>query len=257
MIDTNENDSFETLARAPIIEAVIQWRAQPIESIDPDKLNKYLSSQLIDYSSFKTEHELVIEHQIESGQANVKQTHGWRAIRVTSNDGRYVVHFGRNGLTVSRLAPYTNWNDFQNEAFRLWRCYRGFLNPPETQILTLRFINLIGIDTLEEIEKFLEPGGAPSIPANFPFHIDKFIHQTSFGITGYDYRLNLIQSVKTASPNSKFKLKLVVDIDVSVSTPMDSLDDQLMEQRLAEMRWIKNKAFFSVFSAAGIDEFRG
>ena len=48
---------------------------------------------------------------------------------------------------------------------------------------------------------------------------------------------------------------LIVDIDVFTTTTTE-LDDAVIDERLGEMRWLKNKAFYAVLENQMIERFK-
>jgi uncharacterized protein (TIGR04255 family) len=79
------------------------------------------------------------------------------------------------------------------------------------------------------------------------------MHQTRYAIPGYAYDLNLIQALQP--PNSQTpEYGVILDIDVFTTEPL-GVDDELLRNRLAEMRWIKNKAFYTFVTPEALNEF--
>ena len=81
--------------------------------------------------------------------------------------------------------------------------------------------------------------------------VREFMHQTRFEIPGHDYSLNVIQTIQDG--NGAASLILDLDVftgDVPAATPGN------LKDRLAEMRWIKNRAFFSFLTPTTVDRFK-
>jgi len=157
-------------------------------------------------------------------------------------------------LAVNHLAPYTQWQPFRDEALRLWNVFVELASPPEVQRLGVRYINLLSVESIDEVNRLLSQ--PVTFPGTLDLPVDQFIHQTKFDIPDRDYGLNLIQTIQPTLANADHRLNLIVDIDVS--TTSDKVDDweNDLESILAEMRWIKNKAFFGVFKEPTIRKFR-
>ena len=250
----NLDESFERLPRAPIVEAVIHWRAQPAQKLDPKQFLQELKGRLPEYPNIQPQVELAVNHQVGPDGATLSQSHAWQAFQLRTQDGLSVAQFGRNGLVFSRLTPYEKWEPFRDEALRLWDVFREFAAPPEVQRLGVRYINLVPVDAIDEANRLL------SQPIHFPGELDlpteQFTHQTRFRIPGREYALNLIRTVQQTPPNADHRINLIVDIDVF--TTSDKLQNwpEDRDNLLAELRWIKNKTFFTTFDAAAIDQFK-
>lgn len=244
-------EEFPTLARAPIVEAVIHWRARAETWPSREELLERLKERLPDYPKVGLQHELQIEAQVAGEESSAKQSSKWLGFRCRSEDERYIAQFNHNGLVFSRLAPYENWNSFATEAQRLWGIYVAVAGPTEVQRLGVRFINLVAPVEVENLGHFLRnpPRGAPRL--KLPIH--GFLHQSTFDVPGYPYRLKVIQTIQPQTfPES---LGLILDIDAYV-TQACSLDDEILKKHLAHLRWLKNKAFFSFLKQAVIDGFK-
>ncbi|QDV42510.1 hypothetical protein Enr13x_23580 [Stieleria neptunia] len=239
-IDFNEN--FDHLPGAPIAEAVIHWRAHPEVKLEAAALLSELTQRLPDYPDPKQQQELHVGAEVSPDRASVQQHHIWHGFQLQSSDKRYIAQFTRTGLAVSRLAPYEDWAKFRDEALRLWNVYRDIARPPEVQRLGVRYINVIRLDTMDEIGQVLE--SPPTPPRAMGLPISGFVYQTRFEIPGYAYEMNVVQTIQPPSTETEDKFGLILDVDVFTTKPFVD-DEKTLEQKLREMRWIKNKTFFS------------
>lgn len=246
-------ETFPNLARAPIVEAVIHWQARVERKLDPDDLFEELKIRLPDYPKTQPQRELAMQAQIESdGTSTQLHRSQWLGFRFESENGRYVAQFTRNGFVFSRLKPYENWDLFEEEAQRLWRIYCEMAAPTDIQRLGVRFINVIAPAFPENLDALLsEP---PRIPTKLELSFLEIMYQSRYEIPGHPYRLNVIQALQPPNPDSD-SFGLILDLDVGTTHPM-SVDDQSLKQRLAEMHWIKNKAFFTFLTSEAIEGFK-
>jgi uncharacterized protein (TIGR04255 family) len=76
---------------------------------------------------------------------------------------------------------------------------------------------------------------------------DSFFHQNTIPLKGYPYEVRLIRAVQPAAEKSGSRKVLIVDIDVSTTRAVTF--DQL-DRALDEMRYIKNKVFFTYMKDA-------
>lgn len=104
------SESFDNLSQAPIVEAVIHWRARHGKKVEPEQLLSVLKEKLPDYPYAQQQQELELEAQMRPGGSAVHQQHMWHGFRFESEDRLYVAQFTRNGLVFSRLKPYEDWD---------------------------------------------------------------------------------------------------------------------------------------------------
>jgi len=110
------------------------------------------------------------------------------------------------------------------------------------------------IDAMGQSKKLLAK--VPVFPGKFGLPVEQFTHQTKFEVPNYEYALNLIQTIQPAPPNARHRLNLVVDIDVFTTSATVTNDALERSRILSELRWIKNKSFFDIFTDSAIDHFK-
>jgi uncharacterized protein (TIGR04255 family) len=252
LIDTQEQ--YETLPKAPIVEAVIHWRVPPTSDLEPNAFLKALHDKLPEYPALAPQHKVqmgAFSGPEQSGTVvHRTQWHGWR---FESADKLHVAQFSRAGLAFSRLRPYSNWEVFSAEGRRLWDLFCGIARPEEIERLGVRFINLIEpIDLARLGQVLIQP---PKSPKGMKMPVAEFMHQSVFEIPGHPYRLNTIQTIRPADASEKIEPGLILDLDVATTNRLP-VEGNALEQALVEMRAIKNQAFTSIVTAKQIDKFR-
>src|SRR5439155_25920460 len=101
----------------------------------------------------------------------------------------------RDGFVFRRLRPYEQWQQFVNEALRLWKVFQDIGKPAEIQRLGVRFINRISLPSKQvRIEDYLDPAPLGARDLELPFQ--GFFHQDLFGVTGYPYAIRLIRTTQ-------------------------------------------------------------
>ena len=250
----NLDEEFPHLPQAPIVEAVIHWQAHPAEPFEPAKLLSQLKELLPDYPHVQPQHEFSLEHRVGPQGTRLNQSHSWQAFQLSSSDGGYVAQFNRTGLVFSRLPPYQRWTPFSQEALRVWGIYRQIAAPPAIQRIGIRYINLVPVDSIDEAHRLLRQ------PPGFPGELDlppaNYVHQSRFDVPGHHLQLNLIQTVQQAPPESDRKLNLIVDLDIFSTGEKVDQDEFQSRKLFRQMRWLKNKAFFTIFSNQALEDFR-
>ncbi len=246
-------ETFEHLPKAPIVESVIHWRARSEKKLDPDALLNRLKEKLPDYPNPQRQHELEIGTELGPGCSSIHQRHQWHGFRFESEDKLHVAQFTRNGFVFSRLKPYENWEQFVAEAQRLWNIYCELVEPSEIQRLGVRFINLITPVRPGKLGDLLTV--PPHSPQQMRLPLRRFMHQSTFEIPGNPYNLNVIQTIQPTSPPKTDTFSLILDLDVFTTQTIE-IDHQRLKDRLLEMRWIKNKAFFTFLKEDAIAQFK-
>jgi uncharacterized protein (TIGR04255 family) len=245
-------EPFEYLPKAPIIEAVIHWRARSEKELERDDLLSALKDKLPDYPESQPQHKIEMQAQVgPRGESAQSHSSSWHGFRFDSDDKRHVAQFTRNGFVFSRLAPYQRWESFEAEAQRLWKIYAELAEPSEIQQLGVRFINRIAPVDLNNLGEYL--ARPPKCPGQFGLPLQEFMHQDKFDVPGHPYSLNVIQTIQPAAPTEGFGLILDIDVTTTQSIPRQ---DEILKDRLREMRWLKDKAFFTFLNSAAIDRFK-
>ena len=250
-IKINLEEEFPHLPHAPIVEAVIHWRARPEKNIQSNELHQQFIEELPDYPDTHDQHEVLIKTQISSAESSIHQQNNWHGFRFESEDKLHIAQFTRNGFVFSRLAPYQQWDSFESEAQRLWKIYERLAAPLEIDRLGVRFINRITPVDLEQLGDYLKL--PPQGPASLGLPIRGFMRKATFDVPGHKYNMNVIQTIQP-SPDQSEGFGLILDIDVFTTQPI-SRDDKILGERLREMRWLKDKAFFSFLSSDAIKRF--
>lgn len=247
-------ETFEHLPNAPIVEAVIHWRARSEKKLMPADLLEQIKQRLPDYPTAQQQQEVEMESQFGPDGASTQQHRTtWHGFRFESAEKPYVAQFTRNGFVFSRLKPYESWEPFEAEALRLWRIYQELAEPSEIQRLGVRFINLIAPVQPRQLKSLLTL--PPKNPKGMEIPVAGFMHQTTFEIPSTPYNLNVIQTIQPPSPPHATGFGLIVDIDVFTTGAFD-LDPDKTKQRLAEMRWLKDKVFFTLLTTKALTRFR-
>ncbi len=243
---------FPHLDRAPIVEAVIHCRARSATMPQRETLRGRLTARLPDYPTVQSQQEVEFEGQIGPDGASHAQRAQWLGFRLESADGLYVAQFTRDGFVFSRLAPYEDWDRFAEEAKRLWQIHAELAEPPEIERLGVRFINRIAPVDLDQLDEILTL--PPRCPGPLQLPLDEFLHRSRFHVPGRPYRLNIIQTAQLPTPPGIDAPGLILDIDV-FTTATVQLDEEALDDHLAEMRWLKNEAFYSLLTPRAVKRF--
>lgn len=249
-------ETFQRLAHAPIAEAVIEMRARAEVPWEESGVRGKLGPLLPAYPT--VESQIGFEHEMQFGPGqDMVQRHrdlGWRGLRCESADHLHIAQFNRDGFVFSRLRPYDHWEQFHGEAMRLWKIHRDLASPSGIQRLGLRFINRIELPVDgPRPDDYLHMSS--EVLAGMPLSRAGFFHRDVLAVPGYPYIVIIVRTVQPTQVSGSKGFGLLLDIDVFSTEPFDLREDLIM-QRLSEMRWLKNKAFFGSITSQALESFR-
>ena len=255
MLKIDIEEKFETFKRAPIVEAVIDIRSQATIELTEEVVRERVDSKLPEFAFLDSIREFHHELKIEEGSPPSQTFHhfGWKGVRYRSKDERYIAQFNRDGFVLSRLEPYENWKNLFDEAKRLWPIYHELTQPVELTRVGLRYINRIRLPIGDlNFEQYMTAPPKPPIGLALPY--TEFMHRESFVAIGHPYAINLIKTLQPP-PDANEGFGLILDIDV-FTTELANPAIESVPHRLAEMRWLKNKAFFGSVNDQSLKLFR-
>ena len=242
-IEIQITESFPHLAHAPITEAVLEVKTRAEGPWEEAEIREALGAQLPDYPKMESRREMEQKVLVQPGKIPEHTVNdlGWTGIGCRSEDEKQVGQFHRDAFSFSRLQPYETWEQFEAEAVRLWRIHAALARPSEVQRVGLRFINKIPVPTGGlDLDDYLVT--APRDPKDLPLPFAGFFHHDVLAVPGHAYGINLIRTIQPPL-DPKGGPTLILDIDVFTTEPFGFVEE-VLEQRLAEMRWLKNKVFF-------------
>jgi len=111
---------------------------------------------------------------------------GWNGLRFQSADQLHVAQFKRDGFVFSRLRPYQTWEQFEEEAKRLWKLH-VHPHPKPPRDLDLPFLN--------------------------------FLYRETLVIPGHNYGINLTRTLQICQNPTLEGAGIILDIDVSTMQP--------------------------------------
>jgi len=252
----NTSEEFPCLSRAPIVEATLEFRCRAEAPWEEAAILQQIKTRLPDYPLALAQRAFQQQFQFQPNQPAQGSFHdlGLTGFRLQSKDNLQITQFNRDGFAFSRLQPYESWPHFSVEAFRLWEIYAELARPSQIQRLGLRFINRINLEPEQEtLDHYLS--APPQTPAELSFPFITFLHHDSFAIPGKPYIVNVVKTVQPQQSGGMAPPALIFDIDVFSEQPF-VLEAATMSQRVAEMRWLKNKFFFGNITSAALETFR-
>lgn len=249
-------EQFPRLPHAPIVEAVIDIRGRAEEPWEESAIQARLKAQLPDYPKVDSHREFRHELKMAPGEEPLRGLLdlGWKGLRLQSVDGLHIAQFNRDGFIFSRLYPYESWEQLIEEGMRLWGIYREIARPSEVQRLGLRFINRILLPSNDvNFEEYLKV--PPKLPDGLDLPFYGFLHNETLSVTGHPYAINIIRALQPFQPPDHDRVAVILDNDVYTVEPF-GFQQEILERRLVEMRWLKNKAFFGMISDKALGTFQ-
>lgn len=158
--------------------------------------------------------------------------------RYSSIDNLYVVQSTRKGLTVSRLKPYSIWDELLSTAQAMWEIYTAKAKPVSTSRIAVRYINSLDLPfPIKDYGKWLNVPIV--IPKHSGFGVEGFFHRTY----GSDGTNNLIFTLAQEARKHEKKLPIILDIDI-FKEEIYSVNDQGIWDSINKFREIKNSVFY-------------
>ncbi|MBM4056985.1 MAG: TIGR04255 family protein [Planctomycetes bacterium] len=229
--------TFPALAHAPVVETVVEWRAEPTVTVKIDEMRPRLEQLFKGYSIQPLRHlQTTIaasEHGV--GVAEAVEQSGYR---VVSADGHVVGQILPNGVAVSRLEPYAGWEEFLPRARPFLTAFVMAAQPTTYSRLGVRSISKIPLAVGKGVATFMKGVGRPW--SDFGLESTSFFHQDAVRWPGTAYGVRLVRAMDPSEAGDLGVLFLDIDISLEETIPLDEAD-----QRLEEMRFLKNRVFFS------------
>lgn len=227
-------------ANAPITEAVIDLRAELPTDVTVADLQKVQAGQEVEYPT-KLDRNLAVGQMEFGEQVSASATKKHVGYLFRSRDEKQIFQGRLDGFTMSRLAPYQDWEKFRDEARKQWNVYRSVVSPQRVVRVAVRYINRIDIPLpLGDFREYLR-----TVPEVSP--------DLSQKLAGYIMRLEIpLPEIKSmcilneaiVKPATRDVVSVVLDIDVFRTEAVPDQDEELWDF-IKELRIRKNSVFES------------
>ena len=136
---------------------------------------------------------------------------------------------------------------------QLWKIHRALAKPSDIQRLGVRFINRFPVSGERvRIDDYFR--GFPDDLPELNLTLAGFLHRDILTVPGHHYAINVIKTVQPPEAQGK-ESALILDIDVYTGQPFQA-EAEIVQERLAEMRWLKNKSFFGIITSNLLNKLR-
>jgi uncharacterized protein (TIGR04255 family) len=234
-------DGHETFAKAPIEEALLDFRVERSLPVDSKVVDPFLDAVSTDFPNRepRVEFESRLEFDAHGIQkfANDRRVTGWV---LKSGDGRHVIQPTVNGLTVSQLKPYSRWEDLLEIAQRLWGIYAQTSQPVSLTRISTRFINRIVIPASAfRFDEWFQTGPmlGTGVPDQFTELLMRMVVRDAEGTSAAAVTL------MTQPPDELSRTPVVFDIETFMPVSLSPTDGSLWGE-VAKLRDFKNRVFF-------------
>jgi len=230
--------------RAPITEAIIDFQISPAAGCGQDGLATIVKTFLADYPEVNERFRgsLIVEFPVGEGGGTPVEASPRSSVQgfVAFSAGKERAFQARlDGFSASKLAPYKTWEDFRDEARRLWLGYKQVTNPGFIRRIGLRYINRIDVPLpCTDIKEFVRT--TVEVSPQLPQAVTHFYMQLH--LPQPDLNANCIINSALLPRSTLMFLPVLFDIDLvrETNVPQDEIE---IWELLDKMRTRKNEIF--------------
>ena len=159
--------------------------------------------------------------------------------RYDAADGAQVIQVRRNGMTLSILKNYTNWDVLRTVAQACWRSFQEISGPVRVTRLAVRYLNAIEIPLGADYDQYITAG--PRIPSDLPQIVNNFIQRVEIPFEAE--RAVAIVTQSLAVPAGSYG-PTILDIDAFTECSLTGESHEIWT-KLGQLRLVANRIFFS------------
>jgi uncharacterized protein (TIGR04255 family) len=240
--------SYPHLENAPIIEAVVDIRLEPLADSVWDSGVREFTHFSERYPTSEPISRFELSMMVAPGQPPSQELHVTDSIGIRFSNETEVLQLRIDGITYSKLKPYTSWDSVFETAWNAWNVYRSLQGGSVSRIAT-RFINKIQFSPLEQIGDYIRQ--MPGVPANIPGSMRSFFSSHDINISD-NTGAKLIQGIE---PQQGENMSYILDIDAFRIGSYD-VSDPLIESGFTELHDLKNSIFFNCITEQAVKKWQ-
>jgi len=223
----------------PIKEAIFDIRIDSLGKPLLDEIEKIHLLILKDFPNKKKQINVTGKFELKEGTPVRNETgSAVRGFIFSSVNNCLQVQFQLDGFTLNMLKPYSEWDEFSTEAFRLWKIYQDNFEPNAISRIALRYINRIEIPfPFGDFQEYIS--NMPPIPACLPQTFQNFFMQIQVPCDTVGTGIVLTETIE---PLVKNFLPFILDID-AYKTDNISKDIETLKANFDSLRDLKNQVF--------------
>lgn len=251
-------DDAPHLDRAPIVEAIVDFRVKPRDGFDAKNLEPLRKAISPRYGNFqqkrmiKAEVGFRLEQGVIAAAPPNAATDTLMGFRCESLDKHYVLQANVDGFTVSRLGPYDRWEALRDEARQLWDRYVEEVKPTSVVRTAVRYINRLELPSPVDFDEYLTCG--PKIPADLPQACAGFVGRVVVPFGDDGIQIVITQALQPFDQES-MKVPVLLDVDVFLERVFD-VSDGAYWQTLEDLRVLKNRGFFGSITRKTVELYK-
>ncbi|MBI5970336.1 MAG: TIGR04255 family protein [Deltaproteobacteria bacterium] len=235
------------LNNAPAFEAVIDIKVKPSPDITLSKLQEVKSTISAEYPIEQELVESSLEIKLDAKSKSMETVSADAlaiGYRYDSTDKMRIAQFRLNGFALSRLKPYSQWEDLRNEAHKLWNLYCSVLKPEMITRVAVRYINRLELPLpfKKGFEDYLT--ALPPIPKGLPQIFNSFLTRIIVPLEPSKATVAITQAIEPAIVIPGRVVPVLLDIDV-FKVGMFDIDGIEAWDAIDSFRGFKNDAFFA------------
>jgi len=241
------------LAHCPIIEALFDVRASAGANVAAEAFDA--AAEILDRRGYVRKGPIVEQIVAFGGNSDSPEPRTAQRLlgtRFHSADELFVAQFTTSGCTVSRLRPYTTWDDLHREATALWQVYRQIAEPKGLTRVATRYINelMLPVSPALMLQDYLR--APPLLPDDLPGPPTNFLQR--FVVHDRETEAQVIVTQARQRPDVQDHVPILVDIDCFVERPFDA-DGNEAFRLLEQLRVVKNRIFFRLLTERALQLF--
>ena len=235
-------ERYPKLTKAPIKEALIDLRVKLSSDFDVKRINSVYEKINEKYTEKQEQRHSQVHFELKPGSGSVESVPlkitGYRYISKNKDE---IFQARLDGFTYNRLPPYLSWEEFRNEANRLWLLYKEATLPEAITRVDLRYINNLNIPmpVIDFADYLTVP---PVLPAGLPQGLNGFLIRLNVHVPELEANAIITQALEPM-PADKPKLPVILDIDV-IKDGTAGIEEREVWNLLEKMRHFKNEIFF-------------
>lgn len=241
MLTTLVDKRLDLGNRAPIVEALLDFRVSPKDNLDLSVLKEFGAAIINDFPDSQIQTRFSSEVNVDDETIALgpisTSTLGYAYV---SPDATKIAQVQVGGFSFSKLKPYEGWTPLFEEFRRLWELYLQVAQPLTVKRMAVRFINKLPLASKEKLPPSSLLGFHPTTPESVAKTREFFMRTVNVHPELPDIR----SIVTVASEDVDNQHHIIFDIDAfSADLSIDPASDQLWDI-LLQLREYKNDLFF-------------